>query len=151
VARWHWPVQLGSAPPREQVREMLTHQARQYDEVGYCIWWWRERDTGLVVGEIGLNRTEIAGEAAVEIGWSISPEHWNRGLATEAAEATLAFAFEDVGLDEVVSFTMVTNAASRRVMEKLGMRFDRELEHHSLPHVLYRLRREEWQGANRAR
>jgi [ribosomal protein S5]-alanine N-acetyltransferase len=80
----------------------------------------------------------------IEAGWSISPGRQCLGLATEAAEASMAWGFGEVGLDEVVSFTLTDNAASRRVMEKLGMRYDRDFERHGLPHVLYRLSRKEW-------
>jgi hypothetical protein len=52
----------------------------------------------------------------------------------------ITVAFERLGLTEVVSYTMVENRASRRVMEKLGFEYEREVVHANLPHVLYRLR-----------
>ena len=81
-------------------------------------------------------------------------DHWGRGLATEGARAILGYGFEVLGLKEVVSFTVPANVRSRRVMEKLGMGHDpgddfdhpRLPENHPLrPHVLYRLRRSEWE------
>jgi ribosomal-protein-alanine N-acetyltransferase len=120
------------------VEELLEHQARQLEAEGFSMWCWREHASGDLVGQVGLNRTDVLGENVVEVGWSISPEHWNKGLATEAARASLDWGFEQVGLDEIVSFTMVENGASRRVMEKLGMRYDREFEREGLPQVLFR-------------
>jgi len=85
----------------------------------------------------------------VEVGWRLAKEHWGQGYATEGARAAIGHAFGVLGLDEVVSFTSVGNAASRRVMEKLGMRRDpsEDFDHPSMPeghplrrHVLYRLR-----------
>ena len=86
------------------------------------------------------------------MGWRLAREHWGHGYATEAADTALAYAFDDLGLDEVVSFTTVANARSRRVMERLGMTHDPadDFEHPLLaeddpirPHVLYRLRRDD--------
>jgi RimJ/RimL family protein N-acetyltransferase len=87
---------------------------------------------------------------AVEIGWRLAFDHWGRGLATEGARAVLDHAFETVGLESVVSFTVPANIRSRRVMEKLGMVHDpaADFDHPNLPvghalrrHVLYRLQR----------
>lgn len=89
----------------------------------------------------------------VEIGWRLAAPLHGRGLATEAAREVLRFAFQEAGLDELVSFTSEANLASRRVMEKLGMRRDpaEDFLHPALPpdhplrpHVLYRLPRSLW-------
>jgi RimJ/RimL family protein N-acetyltransferase len=119
---------------------MLTAQAEQAREVGFTLWWWRERGSGELVGYTGLNRDEVEGTPAVEIGWSITPSRWGEGFATEAATASLAWGFERCGLDEVVAFALPDNARSRRVMEKLGMSYEREFERAGLLHVLYRIR-----------
>lgn len=88
----------------------------------------------------------------VEIGWRFLPEFWGRGLACEAARASLAFGFHELGLEEIVSFTAVANTPSRRLMIRLGMTHDPgdDFDHPSLPdahplqrHVLYRLARED--------
>ncbi len=87
---------------------------------------------------------------AVEIGWRLAFDRWGQGLATEGARAVTRYAFEDLGLDSLVSFTVPENLRSRRVMEKLGMTHDPhdDFDHPSLPeghpmrrHVLYRLKR----------
>ena len=74
----------------------------------------------------------------VEAGWAIVPKRWGEGLATELARASVSTAFEQLGLGEVVAFTLPDNAASRRVMEKVGLTYERDIEHAGLPHVLYR-------------
>lgn len=87
---------------------------------------------------------------AVEIGWRLSSAHWNQGYATEAATAVANHAFDNLGLTELVSFTVAQNKASRRVMEKIGMRHDSsgDFDHPKLEpghplqrHVLYRLQK----------
>jgi RimJ/RimL family protein N-acetyltransferase len=86
----------------------------------------------------------------VEIGWRLSAENWGRGLATEAAQAVVRYAFESLALEALVSFTAAANIRSRRVMEKIGMTRDPadDFDHPQLPeghplrrHVLYRLHR----------
>jgi RimJ/RimL family protein N-acetyltransferase len=119
---------------------MLVAQAEQAAETGFCLWWWRERSSGELVGYTGLNRDEVDGEPAIEIGWSITPPRWGEGFAPEAARASLAWGFERAGLDEIVAFALTENGPSRRVMEKLGMEYVRDYERHGFPHVLHRLR-----------
>ena len=86
----------------------------------------------------------------VEIGWRLSADYWGQGLATEGAREVMRHAFEMLGLEALVSFTVPANLRSRRVMEKLGMTYQPtdEFDHPGLPeghplrrHVLYRLRR----------
>lgn len=139
VARWHWPAHLGGPRSREQVAEIIARQAAQLERTGYCLWWWRERETGRLVGMVGLNAAEVEGEAVVEVGWSIHPDHQGRGLAPEAAAAACDWGFERCGLERVHAFTMPSNRASLRVMEKLGMNFVRDFDRKGLPHRLYRL------------
>jgi len=110
------------------------------------------QDTGEFIGFIGLAvpRFEAGFTPCVEIGWRLAAEYWGRGLATEGARTVVDYAFADLGLKEIVSFTTVANARSRRVMEKLGMTHDLadDFDHPGLAeghaqrrHVLYRLRR----------
>ena len=138
VAEWHWPGTLGGSRSPEQVREMLIANAIAEQRDGFTLWWWRERDSGDPVGMVGLRPVEVAGMKEVEVGWSISPERWGEGLAVEAAEASIGWGFAHAGLARVVSYTMVENRRSRRVMEKLGMDYAGEFDHHGLRHVLYR-------------
>lgn len=88
------------------------------------------------------------GHPAVELGWRLLPEFWNMGYATEAAKAAIDYAFSRLHVPEVVSFTVPENAASLRVMSKLGLRRDRggDFDHPVLPeghplrrHHLFRL------------
>jgi 3-dehydroquinate dehydratase/shikimate dehydrogenase len=107
-------------------------------------------ETGEFIGFIGLAVPgfEAAFSPCVEIGWRLAVEYWDKGLATEGAREVVRYAFEELKLPELVSFTTVGNKSSRRVMEKLGMTRDPadDFDHPKLPaghplrrHVLYRL------------
>jgi len=110
------------------------------------------------VGFIGLSVPKFRASftPCVEIGWRLSREYWGQGLATEGAREIVRYAFGDLGLKDLVSFTVPGNGRSRRVMEKLGMThnpaddFDHPnlaQEHPLRRHVLYRLGRTEFESA----
>jgi RimJ/RimL family protein N-acetyltransferase len=113
------------------------------------------RRDGSFIGFVGLAvpAFECAFTPCVEIGWRLAADHWGQGLATEGAREMVQYAFDGIGLDALVSFTVPGNVRSRRVMEKLGMTHDPadDFDHPKLPeghplrrHVLYRLESSEW-------
>lgn len=125
---------------------------KQFDERGFGLMAVELKKSGEFVGFVGLSvpQFEASFMPAVEIGWRLAADYWRSGLATEAARETLRFAFEEVGLEEVVSFTVPGNLRSRRVMEKIEMTHDprEDFDHPQLPvghplrrHVLYRIGR----------
>ena len=132
---------MGGIQTPDQVSAGLARTAAHWRREGYGLWMLYDRATGAPVGRGGLNRTEFDGAAEVEVGWLIVPERWNQGLATELGAASVELAFGTLGLPDLVAFTMPHNTASRRVMEKLGFTYERDVVHADLPHVLYRLRR----------
>jgi [ribosomal protein S5]-alanine N-acetyltransferase len=115
-------------------------QAHHWERHGFGLWLLRDRATGELVGRGGLQYTDAIGGYAVEAAWAIVPERWGRGLATELGQASVRVAFESLRLDEIIAITLPGNVGSRRVMEKAGFVYDREIEHVGLAHVLYRRR-----------
>jgi RimJ/RimL family protein N-acetyltransferase len=141
----------GTLPPEESAA-LLARWRQRIAERGFGLWPVEVIGGAPFIGMVGLSVPSFQARfmPAVEIGWRLAAEFWGRGYATEAARAVLAYGFERLGLPEIVSFTTVANARSRRVMEKLGMRrvpeddFQHPMipEGHPLrPHVLYRLGR----------
>jgi ribosomal-protein-alanine N-acetyltransferase len=146
----HFPAPL----TREQSDAAVGRFRAAFDEQGWGLWAAERLDTGAFIGFVGLS--EPAFDApflpGVEVGWRLGREHWGHGFATEGGTAALAFAFDVLGLDEVVSFTTVGNERSRRVMERLGLRHhpDEDFVHPNVPadspirhHVLYRITAEQ--------
>ena len=124
----------------------------ELDARGWGLWAVEERASARLIGFTGLSPVpfEAPFTPAIEIGWRLVRSHWRRGLATEAARASLAYGFGALALAEVVSFTFVGNERSRAVMRRLGMSHDPadDFEHPLIPeghplrrHVLYRVRR----------
>jgi len=137
---------LGGPRDRANVRDALARWDAHWDVHGFGPWIADDATTGASVGWILLHTTETGGPGSVEVGWSIAADRWGEGLATEGGAAATAVGFGAVGLDALVSFTLVDNVASRRVMEKIGFGLDGEVEHAGLPHVLYRLDRDTWEA-----
>jgi ribosomal-protein-alanine N-acetyltransferase len=139
------------APLSRRESDGLARTAHALIEArGWGLWAVEVVETRLFIGFIGLAepRFEADFSPAVEVGWRLHRCQWGRGYATEGARAALAYAFDELSLKEVVSFTSAVNLRSRRVMERLGMIHDpRDDFDHPLvddpvlrPHVLYRIR-----------
>jgi ribosomal-protein-alanine N-acetyltransferase len=129
----------GQTATAEESLAWIERNLRHGEEAGLGIFVFRERGSGRFVGRGALRRIEIGGGEEVEVGYALVPEFWGRGLATEMAEALAAHG-EAAGHEGLVAYTEPTNVASRRVLEKAGFRFERDVEHHGRPQVLYRRR-----------
>ncbi len=130
-------------------RRSLREWVRHWDENGFGVWMFHLRD-GEFVGYAGLRRPASQVAADTELMYAIRPEFWRAGYATEMSEAVLRFGFEKAGLTEVIAMALPSNTGSRRVMEKCGFRYVRDTIHAGLPHVLYRLSRDEYLRAHEA-
>jgi len=138
-----------SLQTRAETDAMLARIEVHFAERGFGVWATELKSTGEFIGFIGLwtPRFEAHFTPCVEIGWRLAREHWGKGFGTEGARLALAFAFGELHLQEVVSFTTAANMRSRHVMEKLGMTRNpaEDFDHPDLPeghplrkHVLYR-------------
>lgn len=142
---------------REDSDSMVDRCEAQHERRGFGLWAAELREGGEFIGYIGLAvpNFQASFTPCVEVGWRLAAEYWGRGLATEGAGAAVRFGFTCLQLPEIVSFTVPRNVRSRRVMERLGMRFAGEFDYPRLPaghplrrHVLYRLQRAEWLHRN---
>jgi [ribosomal protein S5]-alanine N-acetyltransferase len=129
---------LGGLRSAAETREAHRRDLDHWDRYGYGIWVFRDLRDGRFAGRAGLRHVLVEGVPEVELAYAFMPEFWGRGLATETARAILGLAFGRLALEGLVGFTLPTNLASRRVMEKAGFRFDRDVVHADLPHLLYR-------------
>lgn len=147
----YFPVRHDRAETEAHIRLITTDLERQ--QFG----WWAVEVPGVFdfAGFAGLFRPRFHAHftPSVEVGWRLRRDAWSQGYATEAGQACLDFAFERIGLEQIVSMAVVDNWRSRRVMERLGMtrRPEDDFGHprvpyvHPLrPHVLYRLTRTKW-------
>jgi RimJ/RimL family protein N-acetyltransferase len=128
----------------DETQRFLDRELEHWERHGFGWWVFRDRVDGQFVGRGGLRNTNVGGNDEVELAYGLMSEFWGKGLATEMAEASLKVGFEQLGLADVVCFTMTTNRASQRVMEKVGFKYERDIIHADLPHVFYRLTADDW-------
>lgn len=137
VGRWLRPAPLEPFS-KADLERLLRHDRSHWRIHGFGPWALVDRETGEFAGRAGLAWTRVEGKEEVELPWAILPEYQGEGLASEAGLAAIEVA-KNSGLPRLVSLTLVDNAASRGVMEKIGLRFSREVDHVGLPHALYEL------------
>ncbi|WP_241623508.1 GNAT family N-acetyltransferase [Rosenbergiella epipactidis] len=120
---------------------------------GWGFWAVELKSTSQFIGFCGLHEqpNKFSFSPCVEIGWRFSSSCWSQGLATEAAERVLQFAFESLSLQQVVAFTSVHNHRSERLMQRLNMARQRTFMHPHIPaehplaeHLLYALQRSDF-------
>jgi RimJ/RimL family protein N-acetyltransferase len=150
VVMRHFPAPLA----RGESDAMADRIRTLMDERGWGLWAVEVPGVAPFVGFVGLHvpSAELPFFPCVEIGWRLDRAHWGNGYASEAAQRALRFGFTRLMLDEIVSFTAVSNAPSLAVMARLGMRGPGEpFEHPALPkgsplrpHILHRLSRRDW-------
>lgn len=144
-----------SVLPPEDSDTLFERIQRHFERHGFGLWAAELREGQTFLGFIGLAVPNFDAHfmPAVEIGWRLRFDYWNRGLATEGAREAMRYGIEEVGLASLVSMTVPANLRSRRVMEKLGMTRDErdDFDHPLLPeghslrrHVLYRIDRGKW-------
>jgi RimJ/RimL family protein N-acetyltransferase len=143
----HYRAPLTGAQSDALVRERIVPR---WSEHGFGLWAVEVPGVAPFIGYVGLLEPSFEAHftPCVEIGWRLAFPHWGKGYATEAARAAVAFGFAQVGLEEIVSFTVPANRRSIAVMERLRMTHDGEFDHPRIPsghrlrrHVLYRLSR----------
>ena len=128
----------------DKFARMIAVTRERWRQYGYGMWAIALKASGRVIGHGGLQRLPDADE--VELFYLLDHPHWNRGLATEAAEAMLRFAFEEAGLRRIVAIALPENVASTRVMEKAGLRRVGEAKHYGLTCIKYVCARDDAQG-----
>jgi RimJ/RimL family protein N-acetyltransferase len=102
------------------------------------------RGNNELIGYCGFLHQEIDGRNEIEIGYRLHPDHWNRGLASEAAQVVRDHAFRDLNLPKVISLIHPDNIASRGVAEKNGMKIERETLFRGFPTLVFAITREQW-------
>ena len=135
---------IGDGRPfsRDETRENLLRIIESFERRGYGRWALEKKDGGELIGYCGLGNGMA--EVGVEVVYLLAREEWGKGVATEAASAILRYGFETLGFDSIAALTRPHNWRSRRVMERLGMRFERDACYHGYSCVCYRLAREDW-------
>jgi ribosomal-protein-alanine N-acetyltransferase len=130
-------------PTRDRVLVGFGRIYEHWLRLGYGQWAMGLKGTGRLVGYCGLRHLVPTDE--VELFYGCDRAYWGLGLVTEAARAALRYGFGRVGLSRVMAVTDKDNRGSRRVMEKCGLRYERDAVYFDLPVVYYALNREDYE------
>lgn len=134
---------------REESIDMLKIIKTEIASSGFGFFALERKEDGALLGMVGLHQVgfDVDFVPAVEIGWRLLPAYWGKGYTPEAALGSFQFAKEQLSMEEIVAFTALPNKKSQRVMQKIGMEFEKEFDHplvsagHPLQrHVLYKKR-----------
>lgn len=132
---------LGGIRSREDHREYMIENIEHWEKHGFGKWVFFDSENQFI-SRGGLLCVTIEGSDEVELNYSVAADFWGRGYATEMAVGILSVGFEELALTSIVAFTLETNVPSQRVMQKVGMSFERNFTWKDWPHVLYRICRE---------
>ncbi len=114
----------------EEVRTLLVERPILHQEQhGFSLWAVIEKATSRLIGSCGLKYLDNGPE--IEVGYHFARAAWGKGYATEAARACLHHGFERLGLARIVAVVDPANHASQRVLEKIGLRFERMAHHYN--------------------
>ncbi len=147
VARW-----LPPAPGQAQEGDFVAAAHAAIER--FAVSWQQRRFApwgvfrdGRLIGHAGLNFIEPFD--GVEVLWSLHPDAWGKGYATEAARAALAYGFETLELDRIFAITLEENRASRSVMERLGLTYRKRVDYKGFTDIVwYDIDREAWRAGN---
>lgn len=122
---------------RQTAAAVVDQNLSDWSSRRYGLWLITDKQTNDAIGFVGFRSSEDANEP--ELLFGVLPGSWHRGIATEAAVAALRYLFEDVGASAAWAATDPPNTASVRVMERIGMVFDRHGKLNELDAVFYRI------------
>jgi ribosomal-protein-alanine N-acetyltransferase len=108
---------------------ILKHIANYYEKYGFGLWAAVLKENNRLIGRCGLLYQRIEETQELEVSYLIDKHFWGRGLATEAARASVALAFEKYEFSRIVALINPSNIASVRVAEKIGMRYERDVSY----------------------
>lgn len=129
---------------REETLTNLNMIMNGFRRRGYGRWALERRDTGALVGYCGLSSGNP--DVGVELAYMLAREEWGRGLALEAARASLRYGFETLRMDSIAGLTFHDNRRSRLVLERVGMKFIRDAHYYDFACVHYAMARADWRA-----
>ena len=117
--------------------QFFLENYKDYLENGFGRWAVIEKSTQLFLGWCGLKYDTFSNET--DIGFRFFEEYWNNGFASESAKACLDYGFEKINLKTIIGRAMAENIASIKVLEKIGLQFEKEFDFNGNKGVIYKI------------
>jgi ribosomal-protein-alanine N-acetyltransferase len=128
---------------REETLLVMNRHNERWGEQHFGVWAVEYKEHRKLIGYCGLQYLEDTPE--VEVLYGLAKAYWGGGLITEAARGSLRYGFEEAGLNHIVAIALPDNLASRRVMEKMGMRYEGKTRNFGVDCVRYTIVKEEFE------
>jgi RimJ/RimL family protein N-acetyltransferase len=126
-------IEAGTTLSREETKLVLQKMTEFWVRNGFGRWAVINKEDNKLIGLCGFRLLEDA----LELVYALAKPYWGRGFATEAARASLRFGFEELDYDRIVAITRHANTGSRRVMSKLLMTYEQDVNHYGVDGVRY--------------
>lgn len=127
---------------REQARGLIHSLTETWQQHGFGVWAIVYKKHQKLIGHCGFKFLENTPE--IQMGYLLLPSYWGMGLGTEAASAALKYGFEITQLERIVAIAKSENIASRRVMEKVGMKYEKDAYYYNNFVVYYSIKQEDY-------
>jgi len=136
---------IGAGRPlsREETHTRLNAIIEHRNKHGFGVWAAIDKSTGTLMGYCGLQFLDNTSE--VEVGYRLAKRFWGMGLASEAAEASLRYGFQELGLDRIVAVVQPANLASQHVLEKIGLSYVKDARFYNTEVKYYAITKEEYE------
>jgi [ribosomal protein S5]-alanine N-acetyltransferase len=128
---------LGGVKTSEQTRDRLEQWLAEYERYGFSKWAVVLPSSEELIGRCGLSLEQIDGVDVWELGWTFARAYWSKGYATEAAQAAMEYSFRVLGHRRLISLIRLGNIASVRVVERIGMNYERRVQWNGMPADMY--------------
>jgi len=139
IARW-FP--KGDSYTRKESEKSLNNILSHWMKYGFGLWAITKKENDQIIGRCGLNY--ILESSEVELDFIISKNYWNQGYATEASEGVIFYGFKILYLDRIIALSKPENIASRKVIEKTGLKYIGNVEYWNIPCVKYEILRTDY-------
>jgi len=126
---------------RDEAKAWVQKQLDRYRDDGHGLWLVVSRETGALVGQVGLLRQQVDGVDEPEIGYLIYAPYWQRGYATESTAAVRDFAFTVLGKERVISLIRPVNIPSQRVALRIGLKPEKLTKFRDYEHLVFSVSR----------
>ena len=131
---------IGGVRDDDQTREYFDLNIGHWNIHGYGIWLFHLRDTGEFVGRSGIRNTYAFANPEVELAYAVNNIFWGNGFATEMALSVINIGMKYFNFKNFIAYTSKINFGSKRIMDKLGFQFEKDIALREKPYMLYRFK-----------
>lgn len=141
VGKW---LPKGEGHTLEETERFMGYIGKHWEKFNYGIWAIVDKETNRLLGHCGLNYVKDLSE--VEVLYAFGKHARGKGYATEAARASIEYGFKQMGLDSIIGLTKLTNTASMNVLQKIGLKYIKDIELFNMDCKYFKITKEEYES-----